>query len=731
MALPLRHFSKYLLPVSMSLPLPGAGAALGATARRLGDDWQFQNPSLKVQVASQPGRISVLQKDGRYEWRQPAPSATDSKLVFESIQPLDGSEAGVRFALALGTNRFELRLWLPARGSDLFVAMDAVNRQARIRDVVPLEPFVLDSTNTDMVVADYSDGHIYSLNSKPHRTWFNLWSIDMPWVGVCDSASGRGYALVVQTDDDANIRTVQVAQNGRELWMPEVGFQASQGEFRYPRRWFYHFSAKGGYVALAKWFRAYAREQGLVVTFAEKLKKNSTISRLFGAPDIWGNDSLKFAREAKAAGVEKMLIHGRAPAADMKAINDLGYLTSEYDNYTDIFQVEPGKDIDAHHGRLPDDVVLLANGERMKAWLTWDKKQYMKRCPSLWVAASKTVVPQVLAQRPFLGRFIDVTTAEDLYECYDLSHPLSRSAKRQCGVELLSYVRSLGLVMGGEHGRYWAVPQLDYIEGMQSGGSFSWPAGWLLRPKSKDQEFENPHGGKFGKWSDYERWGIGHATRVPLWELVFHDCVVSTWYWGDASDFLLQAAPEITARKDAFNVLYGTLPLMWANKEGAWANARDVFLRTYRNTCKLHEVIAGTEMLSHEFLTPDQAVQRTRFSDGTEAVVNFGAAPFKARVKGKNYLLPENGFAVPTVKRSIYSAFNKVVHSPHRNASADAVNVHKVRITQPCNRYAWSIDKMVRRRMSILFPHLSVCEFEYGTPAPAEKRAINGALYDV
>jgi len=142
---------------------------------------------------------------------------------------------------------------------------------------------------------------------------------------------------------------------------------------------------------------------------------------------------------------------------------------------------------------------------------------------------------------------------------------------------------------------------------------------------------------------------------VPLWELVFHDCVVSTWYWGDASDFLLQAAPEVTPKKDAFNILYGTIPLLWANAEGSWPKHREVFLRTYRNTCKLHEAIAGAELLSHEWLTPDRAVQCTRFSDGTEVVVNFGEEPYDATVGGKAYRLPQNGWAVkgPKIEQSL------------------------------------------------------------------------------
>ena len=207
-------------------------------------------------------------------------------------------------------------------------------------------------------------------------------------------------------------------------------------------------------------------------------------------------------------------------------------------------------------------------------------------------------------------------------------------------------MRSLGLVTGGEHGRWWAVPQLDYIEGMMSGGSTSWPAGYLRRPKSKDESFTAPNGRPYPKWEEYARWGIGHEYRVPLWELVFHDCIITTWYWGDSSDFLLIAAPEITAKKDAFNILYGSMQMMWANKEGSWVNDKEMFLRTYRNVCRMHEAVATAEMLSHEFITPDRAVQRTRFLDGTEAVVNFGERPYQVKVGGKARVLPQNGFAV-------------------------------------------------------------------------------------
>ena len=45
--------------------------------------------------------------------------------------------------------------------------------------------------------------------------------------------------------------------------------------------------------------------------------------------------------------------------------------------------------------------------------------------------------------------------------------------------------------------------------------------------------------------------------RLPLWELVYHDCVVAQWYWGDYNNKL----PSLWDKRDLFNVLYGTPPM--------------------------------------------------------------------------------------------------------------------------------------------------------------------------
>lgn len=620
----------------------------------------LENAQLHVEVDARRGAIAVTDKGTGRRWQQPsAMQQLPAQPRFRNVRILEPGRK-LAFQSDFGWEpkkslALTVTLTLSAADADLSVTAEAAPGAAC--DQLPfLDPFVLDAANGALAVADYSNGHLYPLTANPFpQPWFNTSRLDMPWVGMCDLDKGDGYMLLVETNDDAAIQMIEVSPGGRRSMAPRIIWTASKKTFGYTRQALYHFSPGGGYVALAKRYRAYAKQHGLLVPLSEKVKKKPNLARLFGAPDVWGDGSLAFAKAAKAAGVQKMLLHTTAPKEEVQAINDLGYLTSVYDNYTDVTALEPGKGVDSQHDAVPDHIVLQSDNQRMTAWLTWDKKtQFMKRCPAFWVSAAQVVIPQSLKERPYLGRFIDVTTAEDLYECYDAKHPLTRGQKRQCGEKLLDYVGSLGLVAGGEHGIAWAVPHVDYIEGMMSGNYYSWPAGHLLRPKSKSDDC-TPSGGKnLDRWRLYERYGIGHAARIPLWELVFHDCVVSTWYWGDASDFLLTAAPEITAKKDAFNILYGTIPLLWSSPEGSWPTARDVFLQTYRNTCKMHEAVACSELVSHEFVTADRDVQRTRFSDGTVAVVNFGEKPREIELAGRKYLLPQNGFAVqgPHIEQS-------------------------------------------------------------------------------
>ena len=122
---------------------------------------------------------------------------------------------------------------------------------------------------------------------------------------------------------------------------------------------------------------------------------------------------------------------------------------------------------------------------------------------------------------------------------------------------------------------------------------------------------------------------VGATYRLPLWELVYHDCLCAHWYWGDYNNKL----PSLWDRRDLFNVLYGTMGMYLFNAK-QWEADKDRFVRSYRVTSPVARKTGYSEMLDHRILSADRLVQRTTFADGTVVTVNFGETPFA---------LPEGG----------------------------------------------------------------------------------------
>ena len=531
------------------------------------------------------------------------------------------------------------------------------------RNLPSIPGFILDADEPVLACSDFTSGHIYPLSTLPFtRSNFSL-GADLPFVAITDLKTGEGYGILADTPDDAVLTMLKTPLGAKDVTcVPQVLWMPTCRQFgKSPRVFRFCFVDKGGYVAVAKVFRKWADKHGYLVTLREKAAHNPNVNKLMGAADIWDGNNLEFCKLAKSYGIDKLLINGQFNAQDMKQAADMGYLLGKYDVYTDIYNNK--ETINASSAPLPGHAVQKADGTIMKAWTTFDgSRTSWKRCTALIPAAAKICMPPDLAKYPYNARFLDVTTSEGLYECYNPDHPMTRSDKRRYSEEVAHYMANwqsghLNLVTGGEHGKWWCAKDMHYIEGMQSGGhaNYSWPAGHLKRPESKTHDPRNPDKPTNAFTTRYEVYGVGPKFRVPLWDLVFHDCISTTWYWGDSTDFLIKAAPEITPRKDAFNILYASMPMYWMNKEGLWKHDRSAFLRSYFHVSKVHETLGMQEMLSHAFLNDERTVQMTSFADGTDIVVNMDPQPQIVTLKGHEYLLPNNGFAVdgPKVKQEL------------------------------------------------------------------------------
>jgi len=646
----------------------------------------LENQHLRVTLDARTGAFTVWDKAAGVQWVPPSAllgrkAEWKGPPACRDVRRIDRPHPGLSFRISLhvGTPKrldVTVRLLLPKAGRDLCVEM-AADADAALRWCVWPVPIVPEKGPSWLVTTAYNGGMLYPL-VKGQVPRYGGW--ELPFFGVTNIAKGFGYACIYQTPFDVRLH---VSQHGLKVGSPLpacVAWSGCKGKWAYTRKLRYRFVPKGGYVAVAKAYRAYAKQQGILRTLRQKMKRRPAIARLMGAPNIWGGRGLAFCREAKAAGIDRMLINGSFGRDDTEAIKKLGYLVSCYDNYEDIMPGKPGRAGDC---KVPDDQVLLADGKRMLAWPVHAKdpktgrtkldpktgkpvvkERYVKRCSVLYPKVARKWIPPDQAKHPRNARFIDVTTACGLRECYDPNHPCTRGEDSKVRCELARYVgEELGLVLGGEHGVWWGVPYYDYWEGMQSGGFYSWPAGHVGMDLPQKRE-------EIGR--DYLTYGIGHAHRIPLWELIFGDCTVSYWYWGDSTGHLYHAAPEITAKKDLFNMLYGTLPLYWVSRPFGlnWTKPelRKRLLESYRNVCKLHEHTGLQELVNHEWLTEDRAVQKSTFADGTFVVVNFGQ---------KNvYNLRDQGKTWPIAPLGFYARGPKVHQYRLRKDSRDVTYVH-------------------------------------------------------
>jgi len=191
---------------------------------------------------------------------------------------------------------------------------------------------------------------------------------------------------------------------------------------------------------------------------------------------------------------------------------------------------------------------------------------------------------------------------------------MTRSESRKWKMELLRFMsEEAKLVTGSETGHEASVPYLHYYEGMLSLGPFRVPDAGRRMAKIWHEVPER-----------VAKFQVGHEYRLPLWELVYHDCVVAQWYWGDYNNKL----PALWDKRDLFNALYGTPPMFMFNRD-LWNRSKERFARSYRTTCPIARATGYAEMTDHRILTPDRSVQQSAFANGTTVTVNFGDEPYR------------------------------------------------------------------------------------------------------
>lgn len=600
--------------------LPSNRPALGATAAAA--VVTVSNPTLSVALDTADATLAVTDRRSGIRTVQKAPSRDFTVLSSAVAAGGRGIDCTVRQA-GEPQRELRMRLRLEADAPEFTLEIEASSPGAAPLPKPLRFPHPFATNPGEYLVVPMNEGITYPVEDPDIKPFtliaYGGHGICMAFWGVTDGT--RGHSVIIETPDDATLRGDRL--EGRLVLGAQ--WDAQRGQFGYARRLRYTFHASGGHVAIAKRYRIHAQNTGLFRTLAEKRRTHPAVDRLLGAVNVWcwDADGPAIAKELQAAGIERILWSNAQKPENLRALNALGVLTSRYDLFQDVMDPAQFSKLRSIHNcwptaAWPKDLMLKADGDWVRGWGVRTKDGEMISCGVLCdsraVDYARERITAELRTHPYLARFIDTTTASPWRECYHPDHPMTRSQSREWKMRLLEYVcREAGLVTGCETGHDASVPWVHFFEGMLSLGPYRVP------DSGRDMK---------RIWTEVpervEKFQTGHGYRIPLWELVYHECVVAQWYWGDYNNKL----PALWDRRDLFNLLYGTPPMFMFDR-ALWAKERERFVRSYRTVCPTVHDVALHEMTDHRFLTSDRAVQRTRFANGTEITVNFGATPFR------------------------------------------------------------------------------------------------------
>ncbi|HPA19461.1 MAG TPA: glycoside hydrolase [Verrucomicrobiae bacterium] len=448
----------------------------------------------------------------------------------------------------------------------------------------------------------------------------------MPWFGVHDDKSA--VMAVVPYDGSVGVEWIanyndyqEVAQQKHErTTLPRILALTPAWQFpeTKPGTEISCFLLPGAdHVGMAKRYRRIAIDNGTHVALRDKAKANPDVEKLRGAiytgiyggyPHYVNMPGMAFTFEELDKIVQNMHEHQNVPRALIHAwgtfenyapvpwpiseelggavtlkrvvrrAKSYGWLFSAYHSFVSLLDHDP---------RFNADLAPRNSQGRPSLGSRWKAVD-----ESRWADLAKQVLPKEIEA---IGQNADITDIAFTGRVGD------------GGRRLAEYLASTGLVLGTERGNEWLVPKYHMFEGMV--------APYRDRPL------------------------VRYSHPAPLFNLVYHDAIVNFGKIQDPTQLALNLSGDYYV-KTLRAMLYGDGPMVFFapyEYEGVKPYLR--FAAEF--LCPLHESIGFEEMTGHAYLSEDALVQRTRFANGAEILVNLGPTPWASSLDGE---LPGYGF---------------------------------------------------------------------------------------
>lgn len=471
----------------------------------------------------------------------------------------------------------------------------------------------------------------------------------MPWFGQVKER--KGYIAIADTPWNAGAYVDHPAggpQTDIGVW-----WEPSLGRMDYKRSITYTFLDDCDHNDLCRIYRLYAKQTGKLVTLKEKAARVPSVEKLFGCAFVHcgiktsvntlsdfydekqpekNNHVTTFEKRARMIeeireqGVKKLYLHldGWAepgydnrhpdylPACEeaggwegMKrladTVHDCGYLFGIHDQYRDYYLEADSFD--------EDEAVRLTDGT-IPQHSRWAGGPQSYLCATRAPYYVKRNFHEILSHGIELdGAYLDVFTCNEGDEC---DNPYHRMTRRECydyRKQCFDWLLSKGILSSSEEVSDWSMQSLVFCHYA--------PYHFMLQAPGTPR----------------------NGIAVPLFNLVYHDCVVEPWMM----DILEYTGPDgEKCREDLmlYALLNAGAPYLvregaYANTDGSFAGSGDLGPEETAERCRivqeLHERLACCPMVRHELMDADGKRQKTVFSDGTEVTIDLENGEYQIR----------------------------------------------------------------------------------------------------
>lgn len=601
--------------------------------------------------------VSLFRNDAEWNWREDfVPtlecdegifSFTDARSVSHELFQ-NGIGTGIRSCFegfeANGTVRpysFETLIWIEAVSGDIrFEWLPLCEEGLSVKKVRwPGEMSFEKASRSWYSVLNHQQGLLVpndwetALDHVVFNGFFETAGAYMPWFGQVKDR--EGYIAICETPWNAGYTAEHPA--GGPYSHVGIYYEPSLGKMDYRRVLRYTLLSDCDYNDLCKVYRAYVRETGHLRTLAEKAAQNPSVDRLIGCSFVHtgiktvvqpdsdffdpenpekNNHCTPFSKRTEEIkllhnmGVEKLYLHldgwaqpgydnchpDYSPACieaggweGMKELADTmhecGYLFGIHDQYRDFYK--SAKSFDENYAcRLTDGTIpehhRWAGGPQSYLCATQAPYYLRRNFAALFENGIELD-----------GAYLDVFTCNEGDECTNLEHRMTRRECYEYRGQCFSWLLAHGILSSSEEVSDWAIPSLVFCHYA--------PYSFMMKRPGLPKD------------------GI----PVPLFNLVYHDCVIEPWMMDKASendDYMLYA------------LLNGGAPYLlrdaaYLNTDGSFEGdellALEEMIRRSKTVSALHEKIAKCEMVRHRMNPENWWIQETEFSDGTKVKVDF------------------------------------------------------------------------------------------------------------